>query len=38
MLAWMVYAALVGGIVAVGGLAMEKLAAAMGRLRSLRLC
>ena len=35
MIAWMVYAALVGGIVAVGGLALEKLAAAMGRPRRI---
>ena len=33
MIAWMVYAAVVGGIVAVGGLAMERLAAALGRPR-----
>ena len=30
MIAWMLYAALVGAIVAVGGLALERLAAAMG--------
>lgn len=35
MIAWMAYAALVGGIVAVGGLAMEKLAAAMGQPRRI---
>ncbi|MDE2795265.1 MAG: TonB-dependent receptor plug domain-containing protein [Gemmatimonadota bacterium] len=35
MIAWMVYAALVGGIIAVGGLAMEKLAAALGRPRRI---
>ena len=33
MIAWMLYAALVGAIVAVGGLALERLAAAMGRPR-----
>ena len=35
MIAWMVYAAVVGGIVAVGGLAMERLAAAMGQPRRI---
>ena len=35
MIAWMAYAALVGGIVAVGGVAMERLAAAMGRPRRI---
>ena len=35
MIAWMMYAALVAGIVAVGGLAMERLAAAMGRPRRI---
>ncbi len=33
MIAWMVYAALVGGVVAVGGLALERLVAATGRPR-----
>ena len=31
MLAWMAYAALVGGIVAVAAVALERLAAASGR-------
>ena len=35
MIAWMVYAAVVGGIVAVGGLAMERLATAMGQPRRI---
>ncbi len=35
MIAWMVYAALIAGIVAVGGLAMERLAAAMGQPRRI---
>ena len=35
MIAWMVYAAVVGGVVAVGGLAMERLAAAMGQPRRI---
>ena len=35
MIAWMVYAALIGGIVAVGGLAMERLAAALGQPRRI---
>ncbi len=35
MIAWMAYAALVGAIVAAGGLAMEQLAAAMGRPRRI---
>ena len=35
MIAWMVYAALVGGIVAMGGLAMERLAAGMGQPRRI---
>ena len=35
MIAWMVYAAVVGGIVAVGGLAMERLAAALGQPRRI---
>lgn len=35
MIAWMMYAALVAGIVAVGGLAMERLAAAMGQPRRI---
>ena len=35
MIAWMSYAALVGGIVAVGGLALERLAAAAGRPRRI---
>lgn len=35
MIAWMAYAALVAGIVAVGGLAMERLAAAMGQPRRI---
>lgn len=35
MTAWMVYAAVVGGIVAVGGLAMERLAAALGQPRRI---
>ncbi|MXW15974.1 MAG: TonB-dependent receptor plug domain-containing protein [Gemmatimonadetes bacterium] len=35
MISWMAYAALVGAIVAVGGLAMERLAAAMGRPRRI---
>ena len=35
MIAWMAYAALVGAIVAAGGMAMEQLAAAMGRPRRI---
>ena len=35
MIAWMAYAALVGGVVAVAGLAMERLAAATGRPRRI---
>ena len=35
MIAWMAYAALVGAIVAAGGLAMEQLAAALGRPRRI---
>ncbi|MCY3942274.1 MAG: TonB-dependent receptor plug domain-containing protein [Gemmatimonadetes bacterium] len=35
MIAWMAYAALVGAIVAAGGLAMEQLAAAIGRPRRM---
>ena len=35
MIAWMLYAALVGAIVAVGGLALERLAAAMGQPRRI---
>ena len=35
MIAWMAYAGLVAGIVAVGGLAMERLAAAMGQPRRI---
>ena len=35
MIAWMAYAALVAGIVAVGGLAMERLAAVMGQPRRI---
>lgn len=35
MIAWMAYAALVGAIVAVAGLAMERLAAAVGRPRRI---
>ena len=35
MIAWMMYAAVVAGIVAVGGLAMERLAAAMGQPRRI---